>query len=417
MPTVCAIIRTADVNAEAKRLAGELAPVFGEDIYFVSDRYKDLDAPELLVKGKTIFVGRKFLSKRGLPWFPRVGWQCGDFAYYAAAAVLTKFDYYFVVEDDVSFRYEDKSFFERIFDFDFDIALYGMGLASDKWEWSKSMAGYYDIAVRHAFFPVSCVSRRAASYLLHERIKYSGNFKSLDWREVNFEYANDEVFVATASIHAGFRCQNIAELFPDSVWERFGLFWPIHPDEVAFFQQSILHPVCSGIKARKRFDFLMRDFDKNILKLRQRFEEYSRHLGGERWQEFTGIEKRFVAEGDNNPLIELFSLQTLVANRIKDKTSLPCNTWVHEKRISVFDVEIAGVTIAFDVSFSPRLMAHQIEVFGRGPAANEMLAKLNGGEVPKAKIVVGTVSEGLVRASKADEIAKVILESISAILD
>jgi hypothetical protein len=413
LPSICAIIRTAEVDARARRLAGELAPAFGEDIYFVVDRYGDADAPELLVKAKAIFVGRKFLDRRGLPWFARVGWQCGDFVYYAAAAVLSHFDYYFVVEDDVSFRCDGRSFFAPLLQMDFDLALHGVHEAAGVWQWTRTMAGFYDIPAQQTFFPLSCVSRRAAEYLLQERIRYSR--QTPDAPVIPANYANDEAFVATAARHGGFRVTDLATLFPASAWRRFSLNLPIHPDELGFFSDAVLHPVCTGRRARDRFDWLVSDFSASRARLDERRKEFSRHLGPELWQEFSGIEASFFEQDETGPAAQIYHLQTLVMDRLPGRTGTTCQTRIFQRRLVVFDFATDAGTIAFDVALAPESSAYTVDAFGREISAIVSVARLNGGKVPNGKLRICEVPADLAPAARADAIADAIAGAISTL--
>lgn len=415
MPSLCVIIRTRGPNEGTERLARELAPVFGDDIYLVVDRYEDAQAPALAVDGRQISVGRQFLTERGLPWFPRVGWQCGDFVYYAAAAALPAFDYYFMVEDDVSFVYADKSFFRQMLRLDYDIALYKLFPAPHGWMWTETMSKFYDVSIHHAFFPISCVSRRVIEYLLEKRIEYSARFAQAGGNLLDYSYANDEVFVATTVVNGGFDCVDLVQMFPAETWSQFSLFWPTHPDERSFVSDSILHPVYAGPRAKQRFYESMHLFPEHKPHVLRRLAEYSSRLGEDTWREFSGIDPNILRDDDH--VAHLFKVKEPTRIKLEQKFNLRCHPWIFEYKTLAFDFASGCGMMTFDLVYSEPRRQFVVELFAREPAGKQLLAALRPGGGADPRVEVGAFAADIDPSTLADELADVIAGPMQEILE
>jgi hypothetical protein len=426
-----ALIRTTEIDADVERLENELRPFFGDSIFHVVDRYSEQDTPALRIQDKTILVSQAFLEMRGLPWFPGVGWQCGDFMYYAAAEALPDYDFYWLIESDVSIRTNVKNFFEGFNDFEIDSIGANFSRRGKEWYWYKSVYDLADGDVYGSLFPISRMSRRAAMHLLDARANYSAlpYVREQTWAAGRKkDYANDEAFVSTVLMRDGFSCQSLESLIPPSMMSDFTATSAIHPEELSFVKNRIIHPVCAGNKAKTKLKQLEMH---NFPALKIRMEEFSSRLGADRWEEFSGI-SRAVIEGQITPIAQpsfdvplpLSPLAETLNMRLDalrpqvmsvKKPAQFVMTWLFEDRIAVLDFLIFGQRIAFDVSLDSTNPHYKLEVLARDPGGVDLLGGLNCQQLKPARYLVGKWFDDVALEDMDQDIARSILDVIAQI--
>lgn len=414
MPKLCALIRSTGDNADAQRLVEELRPIFGEHIFLIIDRYKDCDRPELVIDDHRIFVGRAFLDHRKLTYFDRIGWQCGDIAYYAAAEALPTYDYFFMLEDDVALKY-DGDFFSEFLKLDFDVALLEYGVAWSGWSWISAMAPLGEGPIYKAFFPASCLSRAAVAHLLTERQRYFENFSKLPPAEAKIAYANDEVFVATIAARSGLRVRNMAELFPPNSFKSVSWDYALHRDELPFLRQSIVHPVCDAEKARMGYARALHNFPASKFELARRLDEFSTRLGRDKWRDFTGLDPEAIDANTESATRDLLALKAPIDARLTAALDHGFTAWVYEASILVFEVATPAGIVTIDLSFAPALDAYKIEIFARQPDAQPALKPLKADLLPGEKLTIATLPAALPLPARAESAAQHIIAAFAKI--
>jgi len=426
-----ALIRTVRIDKNVERLENELKPFFGDNIFYVVDRYSEKDAPALKVEDKAVLVGRAFLQMRGLPWFPRIGWQCGDFMYYAAAGALPDYDFYWLIESDVSIRTDTKNFFESFNDFDTDFILPGFGRKWGGWLWYKSVSDLADGHVYGGLFPISRMSRRAALHLLRARADYSAlpYVREQTWAAGRAQhYANDEAFTSTVLMRDGFSCQSLDSLIPKSMMKDFSLSYVVHPEELPFIRDRIVHPVCEGNTAKAKLRGILGNQDWT--KLKTRMEEFSSRLGAERWEDFSGISEAVikgeikppaapsVSPPPLTPLVHTLN-ERLDALRPKvmyvEEPAQFIMTWLYQNKVAVLDFLIREQRIAFDLTLNSDGTQYRLEVLARDQGGFGLLAGINGQKVWPGRYLVGEWPGDLAREGQDQEVASRILDVIGQI--
>lgn len=422
---VAALIRCVFLDNDAMRLRRELEPFFGDSVFFVMDRYCEADRPGLVRDGANIEVGRAFLEKHDLPYFPEVGWLCGDFAYYAAAEALPQFDHYWLIENDVSFRIDAQFWFSETCKSQTDFLAWGGAPAPPTWHWFESMNAYVQGRVYSCFFPVSRMSNRAAAHLLRARAEYSRQ------RASDMPYANDEAFVASILVRDGFTLGNINQWSDRRIFRHFSFHWPTHPGELAHIEDAIVHPVCEGQQARLKFSALAARLEENRSALQRRYREFRSRLPDEKWEEFSGLDPSILFQSEphltggtpqSTCLAQICDqLGTLFASSGSDLKS----AWIYEKRIVVLDCLIDGASFAFDsvpvyeeADGDKIISKFLVEALPRNAGGRALLSAALDRAPFGERILLGAISAEDNVASLAQAIAALIraaLHSINAI--
>jgi hypothetical protein len=377
-----ALIRTLEVNNDAIRLQKELEPYFGESIFFMIDRYRDETIPAVKLNGRSVCVGRAFLTDNNLPWFDRVGWQCGDFMYYAALDALPGYDGYWLIESDLSFQLDTKIFFDRLDSLDYDFLATGFEGRWPGWTWHESVKEYCQGHVYGCFYPLTRILKPAAKFMLKKRSEYTNFFRAKCVKNgpgMTLAYANDEAFSASILKMAGFWCESLTNLAPDEFRENFSFDWPIHPMELPFIKGSVLHPVCNEGRSRQKFAVLADQMEQNRDKLYQRFRQFSERVGSEKWERFSGIPSDFLL-GLSSQVTEntqKFYIQSLLKKLVVyfsgDLGGIKLDRgWVYQEKTAVLDFKLNGLNISFDICFvvdswdnkDPKIELHA-ELFSR----------------------------------------------------
>lgn len=138
-----------------------------------------------------------------------LGWLCGDYFYYAFANTIHA-QYYWLIEPDVDFTFQNIStFFKRYEGLTYDALLHNFEPAPESWHWTKK-AKIIDQTPYQAFFPLSRLSRQAINTCLAERQRIGKKFQQ-DQTDL-FLYPNDESLVATAMVKHHHSVSNLAHI-------------------------------------------------------------------------------------------------------------------------------------------------------------------------------------------------------------
>jgi len=419
MLKTAALIRTVEIDGNVQRLERELKPYFGEHIYFMVERYADADVSTLRVEGKSVLVGRGFLEKHGLPWFPKIGWQCGDFMYYAAAETFLAYDFFWLVESDVSIRTDVPALFSSIDTSPTDFLGVAFGKSPESWKFHDSMVNIAGDDIFTCFYPISRLSRTAALHLLAKRTEYSALpfYRDHTWSVGNDSlYPNDEAFTATVLMQDGFSCQPLNHMLPKDMLSDCTKLFVIHPAELPFIVDRIVHPVGEGAVAVKKLRVALADHSGQIAHLKRRMEEFSARLGPENWENFSGVSRELVDQPP--PLSPLEShLQELLdaiypaIQHVKWPTHL-IKAWLFRKHLLVFDFMIDRRRIAFDLGMTAEGTQYQMEVHCRGDNGADLLAMLDCPQTNPGRYLAGHWPADLAPSERNQDMARCILSVV-----
>ncbi|MCG3169676.1 MAG: hypothetical protein CALGDGBN_01199 [Pseudomonadales bacterium] len=250
---VCVGIRAHRYGEAERELHELLSRCFRvEDVFFVFD---ETNAPVETPAGvRRTGFDRAALREAGLFCeAPRIGWLCGDYAYYFLRRAV-RARHYWLIEPDVRFTHRDPKDFFRCFEHDdADLALCLFGKRNGAWMWH---AAALQVApeVHGCAFPLSRASGKAIDALYRERHALS---QSLAARGAGVaEWPNDESFVATAAVKLGLRCLDIASVTRHEVFSHFSVLhpwlWPDARDVVP--PDRVLHPAVLAADFPAAFD-------------------------------------------------------------------------------------------------------------------------------------------------------------------
>lgn len=287
----CLLIRATNKSAAEVQLANSLSSYFGRHIYYLIDRYSDENTNIIFTEDKQIHIGKQFLDLNSLPYFPRVGWQCGDICLYAAAVTIPYYDYYWVVEPDVNITVKNKKdLMHRIGNKNSDLIGSNFGKRGPKWWWHKTMANTSNNNVYGSCFPFSRFSYDAILYLLNRRKDYfRDHLSNSDTSKNTRLIANDESFVATTLYNGGYSCASLVEAHPE-LMTHFSANTPIHKDELPFLLDKIVHPVCTDQNFLHKYAKLEKS---NPTLAAERKNEFISNLGPEAWARATSTSKPY----------------------------------------------------------------------------------------------------------------------------
>ena len=209
-------IRTHNWTEAEELLYTQLQQHFNlEDIFIVIDETKSfVQTPDNIQK---ISLNKIYLNQNNLldnhPNPNGLGWLCGDYFYYALADHINA-DYYWLIEPDVAFTFDDLSdFFIKFKMATQDAFLYNFTKAPPSWAWTeRAKTIHHD--VYQAFFPLSRLSFRAITVCKQERQAVTAYFKNNNIALSQFP--NDESLVATAVVKHQLETEKLNYFCPNS---------------------------------------------------------------------------------------------------------------------------------------------------------------------------------------------------------
>lgn len=208
-------IRTHKWTSEEEKLYVKLQQYFAKDeIFFIVEEMKnEKELPSFINK---ISLNESFLKEQQIlsnhPNPKGLGWLCGDYFYYAFEKSVNA-EFYWLIEPDVDFTFNDLSlFFAKYEEQDHDAFLFNFSQADEKWNWTKRGKIIFD-KVYQAFFPLSRLSKRAIRACLEERKFLTQTFieKNIDLNQ----YPNDEVLVATVMVKNQLKVSDLSSLWTE----------------------------------------------------------------------------------------------------------------------------------------------------------------------------------------------------------
>lgn len=231
------------------------------DIFLVIDESKGtVDVPA--GRYQKIAFDKARLSALGLfTEHPGIGWLCGDYFIYMLRQHVDA-DYYWLVEPDVRFSFDDVGvFFRKFAGVSNDFTAPKFGRRNADWHWHKFSRPISE-DVYGCLFPLTRTSRRAADALLEARREWNASREGAGC-------PNDESFVATTLMSQGFACKTMETVHPGA-FAHFGVFNPYCWDHARkqLPEGQVVHPAF-GEK-----DF-WNGFQRKTLDLLQRAEKHA----------------------------------------------------------------------------------------------------------------------------------------------
>lgn len=284
--TQAVVIRSTSLDASTLELRSYLEGYFGRNVYVAIERYADLELGCDIDTDNVVTIGRRFLETSGLRYFPRVGWQCGDYIYYSMLPFVEQFSHVWLIEPDVRITLGPADMFERFATVDEDLLGIALGPRPQTWGWYKSIDGYYAVPVHGMYFPVSRLSVRAIRQLFDNRVEYcaSERVQGIDFMSAGLiaRFANDEAFVATTVLRCGLTSRPMRPMLKRALDGYFSTEIPVLAGEVGHSDLigKIIHPVCDIERARKKIGIMKRKYPGSPL-LAKREQEIRRRLGDE----------------------------------------------------------------------------------------------------------------------------------------
>ena len=202
MSRECAIIRCTEIGYSEKKIYNALAHIFPtENIYYV------LNAEGRNSIGNVLILDTEFIELNQLASnIPKVGWRCGDYAFYRMFQHDNSFDYYWMFESDLAFTVDTLSkFMTTVVDKPLDLLAPYFRKRNETWDWSKKLsAAYPSYEIYGCLFSMIRLSGKALGFMLEERVKLSTKTVS----EVAIKnFPNDESFTCSVLKNNGFSCE------------------------------------------------------------------------------------------------------------------------------------------------------------------------------------------------------------------
>lgn len=290
-----ALIRTHKYGLEEVALKSTLSSYFGRNVFFIFENFQDLGGRNPPSDaGPSFVMTSSFLAEKGLARFRKAGWQCGDYSYYAGATQFPGFDFYWLVEPDVHFTFDDiGDFFSGFSKDETQFRGFKFGERSKAWGWYESMSRTVDGKVYGVQFPLTRMAGPAALHLLPQRAGYC---RSAAVKDVLTDgdpgklFANDEAFVASILQRDGFSCGSLEQLAGNQAIseETFSTQIPIMPQQLdqAENRNRVIHPVRQPGGARRQLVRLMK---RDAPLFRERMAPLIERYGAHAWETWSGI--------------------------------------------------------------------------------------------------------------------------------
>lgn len=287
MSNSCIIIRTNILDSSLDDIKLQAKEYFDSpDIYIFIENFQDEALVIERLESNIYIVGRGFLEEKGLLYFLRAGWQCGDYLLYAAYEILKdNYDYYWMIEPDVRFTIEPKKFFSSFENNQDDLIGVFYGDRGFRWNWYKASSSLYPNHVKGMIFALVRLSSEALSFSLEKRTEsFKGVFLDevfLEKPRVPIHVPNDEGFIATTLYNNNYKCSSFNKYFPE-LFENSFSNRPIHPIELSndYFKNKVVHPVLENwdiILRKLKINFLQYNMDSNLQRV-LRLEECNKDI-------------------------------------------------------------------------------------------------------------------------------------------
>lgn len=248
-------IRTHKWTSEEERLYNVLLQYFSPNsIFVIVDEIlkAPVNTPKFINK---ISLDHNFLEYQNIlfthPAKKGLGWLCGDYFYYAMESSIDA-EYYWLIEPDVGFTFDNISdfffSFEKVKD---DALVQSYQKSPEKWMWKKS-AELINSQAYKSFFPLTRLSKKAIIECKKARVNLTERLCNKEF-SINL-YPNDEALVATVvGNNPDLKINNLKQYFP------YGFKYFTYMQSISVMpnakdilpKNQILHPIRSVSDAAK----------------------------------------------------------------------------------------------------------------------------------------------------------------------
>jgi hypothetical protein len=243
MTETAILLRTHYVDAQVRGMIEALAASSAHPVYALVDESR---APVEFGAIPKIALHAGLPAELGLyHGVEKLYWRCGDYGLYAARRALPEVGRFWLIEPDVRLRLDRPgAFFDCFADDPADLLVTHLRPAEPTWDWGKTMED--GGPVWRCLFPLVRTSARALDHLLEARREAGARFAAAG-SDPQF-WPNDEVFVATTLMRAGFDCRDLnahGEVYDP---QSFGYWWPISDRQLETQGREgfAYHPVLNG---------------------------------------------------------------------------------------------------------------------------------------------------------------------------
>jgi hypothetical protein len=200
MSNTAILFRTHKHNARVRSFAMQLARESGHSLVILGDETRTkLDFGEI----PKLVLTKEYCREVGLYWQSDIGWRCGDYGLYLARRALPEFKRFWLIEYDVRLHFHHLSeFFTPFQNEAADLLVPDLRESEPNWFWYSAMRTRRS-KIYQCIFPILRISSELIDALLRERLADSKTIiRKIEW-------PNDESFVATEAIQAGFLCKDL----------------------------------------------------------------------------------------------------------------------------------------------------------------------------------------------------------------
>ncbi|WP_162302616.1 hypothetical protein [Salinicola lusitanus] len=221
MPRDLFVLRTNFFSSYCGELLAQISHA-GKDVVVCADESKGVVDTADFAK---VRMGLKSIDRLGLYRHEKSAWLCGDYFLYHVLSSVPDYDYYWLVEPDVYFDFDDISEFLRPLDeVAKDYVVMHYGERRSNWAWYDTVSPYFE-TVYGGPYPLVRLSKAALHFMLAQRQKLSSEYQKTE----SGRWPNDEAFTATFLANNKFKCSSFNDLgvglFATKSSFRTGLPW------------------------------------------------------------------------------------------------------------------------------------------------------------------------------------------------
>ena len=301
-----ALIRTNRIGNVEIQLYNYLRQYFDDRVFIVLDNFSGSTIVPDNMAANVIKIDHALLSEIEIPYFDRIAWVCGDIFYYAALhRIGNRFDFFWLVENDVVINFDNPSdFFSGFVTASHDFLAPTLGSVGPDWYWTKAAARWLEVSeVKGCLFPITRMSAQAVQHLALKRSQQFIANRDMLLQSVEGRIPNDEAFCATVLHRDGFLCADMKNFAPEKCFsiETFHSDYPVMPEEARLESRHgrVLHPVRSGEAARWKLNAMQAKAPK-LYQARKEFlvKEFGKVL----WEQWSGEAMSFKAPREPNEM-------------------------------------------------------------------------------------------------------------------
>lgn len=274
-----------------------------------------------------------------------LGWLCGDYFYYALAEQIDA-DFYWLIEPDVGFTFNNVSDFFKLYENNTeDGLLVNFRKPNDGWPWTKT-AERISLKAYQSFFPLSRLSKLGILACMAQRKRITPLFLT---GEISLHlYPNDEALVASSLMKYQMSVTSLNSTC--DCFRYFNLHSKVSQKSITLFPKNqIIHPIRSKDNARNIF---LRKIKPAIL---QELEQYWIH--NDDAKEFSEALQEVLYEMIYNGIMAKHFIKEFepeINTILNEKTAdfrKNFRLWAYNRNTLVVDYKHSNAAIALDIVY------------------------------------------------------------------